>query len=118
MQCCHVQRGPAVQVLDIRVRPCLDEQLHAQGPMVGEGSVVQWRLAFVVEGIEADVVLEENIHNSVLSVVTCHMEGSSSMCVHSIRLYVVCEGGTCVGGVVGKNGGSVYETCAQLVGDF
>ena len=104
MQCCHVQRGPAVQVLDIRVRPCLDEQLHAQGPMVGEGSVVQWRLAFVVEGIEADVVLEENIHNSVLSVVTCHMEGSASMCVHSIRLCVVCEGGTCVGGVVGKWG--------------
>ena len=61
--------------------------------MVGEGSVVQWRLAFVVEGIEADVVLEENIHNSVLSVVTCHMEGSASMCIHIHHVHLCAREG-------------------------
>ena len=61
--------------------------------MVGEGSIVQWRLAFVVEGIEADVVLEENIHNSVLSVVTCHMRAvrSQHQAVCSVRGRDVCR---------------------------
>lgn len=86
VQCCHMQWGPAIQVLDVGVRPCLDEQLHTQGSVVGEGCIVQWCLSLVVEAIETDVVLEEDVHDSVLPVVTCHVEGSAPVCVHSVRL--------------------------------
>ncbi len=56
----HVQWGPPIQVLDVWVSPCLKEELHAKSPVVGEGSVMERGLALVVEGIQGDIVLEED----------------------------------------------------------
>ena len=54
--------------------------------MVREGSIVQGCLSLVVERVEAHLVLEEDVHHHILTVVAGHMERSAAIGIHSIRL--------------------------------
>ena len=54
--------------------------------MVREGSIVQGCLSLVVERVEAHLVLEEDVHHHILTVVAGHMERGAAIGIHSIRL--------------------------------
>ena len=82
----HVQWGPPIAVLDVGVGPCLNEQLHTQCAVVGEGCVVERRLPLVVEGVEANVVLEQDVHHHVVPVAAGHVEGCATKGVDDISL--------------------------------
>ena len=51
----HMERGTALGVLDVGVRSGLDEQLHAEGSVVGEGSIVERGLPLVVKSVQGDL---------------------------------------------------------------
>ena len=82
----HVEWGTPLDVLDVGVSPWLDEQLHAEGPMGEVGSIVEWGLTSVVEGVEGDAVLEQNVDNHILAIVAGNVEGSAAIGVDGIRL--------------------------------
>ena len=85
MQCSHVQWCPAIHVLDVGVGPCLNQQLHAQSSMMGEGSVMEWSLSTVVESIACHIVVQENVDHYVLAVVAGHVKGSAPKDIDCIR---------------------------------
>ena len=82
----HMQRGVAITILYVRVCPCLNEQLHTKSTMGREGSVVQWSLSLVVEGIEVHPVVEQCVHHHILTIVTSHMESCAVEGIWSIHL--------------------------------
>lgn len=92
MHSSHMQRSPSLRVLDVGVSPCLNEQLHTESTMVGEGGVMERCLPLVVQGVERDLVLEEEVNNNVLTVVTGHVQRGAAKCIDRIRLCVC----TCV----------------------
>lgn len=55
--------------------------------MVRESSVMERRLTFVIQSIQGDGVLEKDVHYSVLTVVTGHMESRAPMGIHGLRLW-------------------------------
>ena len=97
MHSCHMQRSPPLRVLDVRVSPCLNEQLHTESTMMGKGGIMERCLSLVVQGVQGDLVLKEDVHDDVLTVVTGHVKRSTAKRIHRIRL---CEG-MCVCACVG-----------------
>ena len=86
MQGSHVERSTSVLILHVGVGPSFHQQLHTEGTMVREGSIVQGCLSLVVERVEAHLVLEEDVHHHILTVVAGHMERGAAIGIHSIRL--------------------------------
>lgn len=86
MQGSHVKRSTSILILHVGVRPSFHQQLHTEGTMVGEGSIVEGCLSLVVERVEPDLVLEEDVHHHILAIVAGHMEGGTAIGIHSIRL--------------------------------
>jgi len=82
----HVQWSPPIHVLNVGVRPCLNEQFHAESPVVRKGGVMERSLATVVERVARQLVLEQHVHHNILAIVTCHMERSAPKRIHSFRL--------------------------------
>lgn len=82
----HVEWGASLNVLDVGVCPCLNEQLHAEGTVGEVGGIVQWGLASVVESIEGDLVLQEDVHHNILTIVAGNMKRSAPVGVDCIRL--------------------------------
>ena len=50
------------------------------------GGIVKRGLSSVVEGVQGDAVLEQDVDDHVLAVVTGNMEGSTAIGVDGIRL--------------------------------
>ena len=82
----HVERGASLNVLNIGVSPCLNEQLHAESSVGEVGGVVERGLSAIVESIEGDLVLEQDVDHHVLAVVTGNVERSTAIGIDSIRL--------------------------------
>ena len=83
----HVQWGAPLNVLDIGVCPCVNEQLHAESSVRKVGGVVERGLSAVVESVEGDSVLEQDINDHVLAVVTGHVEGGAAKGIDGIGLH-------------------------------
>ena len=81
-----MERSASGVVLDVRGRPFLNEQFHAESSVVGEGSVMESRLALVVLSTDRYLAVEESIHHHILSITTGNVEWGTPMTVDRIRL--------------------------------
>ena len=61
------------------------------------GSVMERGLPLVVEGVNRGLVLQKNIHNNILSIITGHMKRSATTGIHSLNLTRMREGWNWIG---------------------